>query len=136
MNDQYSQERANAMENEDVRNENVEHQPQVPENPAVMESPKTVVSGGQKPQEMLLDSQESQHFRDRWNEVQASFVDEPRSAVKDADALVSELMTHITQMIAGQRRTLETQWNQGDVSTEDLRQILQSYRAFFNRLLR
>jgi hypothetical protein len=63
------------------------------------------------------------------------------ASVRQADALVAEVMEQITQMLANQRRTLEGQWNPGDtsvgeVSTEDLRQILQSYRAFFNRLLK
>jgi len=85
--------------------------------------------------EMLFGSEETQHFRARWNEVQAKFVDEPRSSVQEADALVTELMTQFTQMVANERRTLEGQWNEGDVSTENLRQILKRYRAFFNRLL-
>jgi len=85
--------------------------------------------------EMLFGSEETQHFRDRWNEVQAKFVDEPRSSVQEADALITELMTQFSQRLANERCTLESQWNEGDVSTENLRQVLQSYRSFFNRLL-
>lgn len=101
--------------------------------------------------EMLLNSEEIQTFRSRWNEIQAKFVDEPGASVRQADALVAEVMAQVAQTLANQRRTLESQWNLGDtspgdtspgkvsptaVSTEDLRQILQSYRAFFNRLLK
>jgi hypothetical protein len=84
----------------------------------------------------LLNREESEHFRTRWNEIQGMFVDEPRSAVQQADALVSEVIEHITQMFANEHSLLEGQWNQGnDVSTEDLRKALQRYRSFFNRLV-
>ena len=84
----------------------------------------------------LLDGEESKHFRERWNEIQSHFVDEPRSAVQQADVLVSEVIEKITEMFAKEHGSLESQWNQGqDVSTEDLRRALQQYRSFFNRLV-
>jgi hypothetical protein len=84
----------------------------------------------------LLSREESEHYRTRWNEIQGKFVDEPRSAVQQADALVSEVIEQITQMFGNEHSSLEGQWNQGnDVSTEDLRKALQHYRSFFNRLV-
>jgi hypothetical protein len=84
----------------------------------------------------LLDREESEHLHTRWNEIQGGFVDEPRSAVQQADALVTEVIEKITQMFANEHSSLEGQWNQGnDVSTEDLRKALQRYRSFFNRLV-
>jgi len=84
----------------------------------------------------LLNHEESEHFRTRWNEIQGTFVDEPRAAVQQADALVSEVILHITQMFAKEHSALDSQWNQGsEVSTEDLRKALQHYRSFFNRLV-
>jgi len=84
----------------------------------------------------LLNREESEHFRTRWNEIQGKFVDEPRAAVQQADTLVSEVVEQITQMFANEHSSLESQWNQGnDVSTEDLRKALQHYRTFFNRLV-
>jgi hypothetical protein len=84
----------------------------------------------------LLDREESEHLRSRWNEIQGMFVDEPRSAVQQADALVSEVIEQITQMFTNEHSTLEGEWNQGnDVSTEDLRKSLKHYRSFFNRLV-
>jgi hypothetical protein len=84
----------------------------------------------------LLEREESEHLHTRWNEIQGKFVDEPRSAVQQADALVSEVIEKITQMFANEHSSLESQWNQGnDVSTEDLRKALQHYRSFFNRLV-
>lgn len=84
----------------------------------------------------LLNHEESEHFRTRWNEIQGRFVDEPRSAVQQADALVSDVIDKITEMFANEHSSLEGQWKEGkDVSTEDLRQALQHYRSFFNRLV-
>ena len=84
----------------------------------------------------LLSHEESEHFRTLWSEIQGKFVDEPRSAVQQADGLVSEVIEKITEMFSSERSSLEGQWKDGnDVSTEDLRQALQHYRSFFNRLV-
>jgi hypothetical protein len=84
----------------------------------------------------LLTREESEQLRMRWREVQGKFVDEPRHAVQEADELASEVVKIIVQMFASEHNSLEGQWNRGvDVSTEDLRQALQHYRSFFNRLV-
>jgi hypothetical protein len=84
----------------------------------------------------LLNREESENFRTRWNEIQGKFVDEPRSAVEQADELVTEVIELITEMFNNEHRSLEAQWNKGnDVSTEDLRIALQRYRSFFNSLV-
>src|SRR5262245_46626203 len=75
-------------------------------------------------------------FNGRWAEIQTGFVDEPRSAVQRADALVSDVITRIGDSFSRERGQLEQQWDRGgDVSTEDLRVALQRYRSFFSRLL-
>jgi hypothetical protein len=77
-----------------------------------------------------------QDLRGRWDQVQTGFVDEPRSAVKQADELVALAMKHLAETFANERGRLEQQWDRGDdVSTEDLRQTLRKYRSFFQRLL-
>jgi hypothetical protein len=69
--------------------------------------------------------------------VQAAFVDDPRAAVHQADALVVEVVQILTTSFTDERSRLERQWSEGeDVSTEDLRQALHRYRSFFERLLR
>ena len=84
----------------------------------------------------LLEADEQQSVIARWKEIQAQFVDEPRSAVQDADALVADLMQRLARTFAGERAQLESRWASGqDVSTEDLRQGLRRYRTFFERLL-
>jgi hypothetical protein len=85
--------------------------------------------------ELLAGDQRDRMGR-RWQEVQAAFVDEPRQAVQEADALVAELMQELAQLFAAERHRLEGQWSRGDqVSTEELRVSLQRYRSFFQRLL-
>jgi hypothetical protein len=84
----------------------------------------------------LLAGAELDEMVARWKEIQTQFVDEPRRAVHDADALVADLMQRLAQIFATERGNLESQWaGGGDVSTEDLRQGLQRYRSFFERLL-
>ena len=79
------------------------------------------------------DGQE--RFVARWQEIQAAFVDEPRRAVEDADALVVDMMDRLARMLAGERERLGSFGETGQVSTEDLRQGLQRYRALFEWLL-
>jgi hypothetical protein len=47
------------------------------------------------------------------NEIQGKFVDEPRSAVQQADALVAEVINKITRMFANEHSSLEAQWQEG-----------------------
>jgi hypothetical protein len=92
-------------------------------------------TGGQG-ESPLLPPEDMDQARARWQSVQGSFVDEPRSAVKEADQLVADLMGKLTDSFARERDRLEGQWSQGDeVSTEELRIALQRYRVFFERLL-
>ena len=84
----------------------------------------------------LLEDDELRSIRGQWKDIQAEFVDEPRKAVQEADALVAELMQRLAQTFASEREELESRWAGGeDVSTEDLRSGLRRYRSFFERLL-
>jgi hypothetical protein len=84
----------------------------------------------------LFPDQEANQMRDRWDVIQTGFVDEPRRAVEDADALVASAIRRLAETFAEERSHLEGQWDRGDhVSTEDLRLTLQRYRSFFHRIL-
>jgi len=84
----------------------------------------------------LFPEEELVGYRTRWDAVQTGFVDQPREAVEQADALVSQVVTRLTEVFTRERSTLEGQWTKGDnVSTEDLRVALTRYRSFFHRLL-
>ena len=84
----------------------------------------------------MFPGEETAGFRTRWDGIQTGFVDEPRKAVEEADALVAQVITRLTEVFANERSILEHQWDSGEqVSTEDLRLALQKYRSFFERLL-
>lgn len=84
----------------------------------------------------LFSANEAADLRRKWDSVQVQFVDAPRHAVEEADALVSATMKRLTEVFADERLTLEQQWDRNeDVSTEDFRLVLRRYRSFFSRLL-
>jgi polyhydroxyalkanoate synthesis regulator phasin len=84
----------------------------------------------------LLSGDSTASYRERWQEIQASFVDEPRTSVQEADRLVVEVIQELQSSFTSERETLEAQWQRGDdVETEDLRVAFQRYRSFFDRLL-
>ena len=84
----------------------------------------------------LFDDDEASTLRSQWDAIQTGFVDEPRKAVHEADVLVTQVVTRLSEVFREEKSTLEHQWDQGDqTSTEDLRMALRRYRSFFDRLL-
>jgi hypothetical protein len=134
MTDQFQQSHTQTADNEDGRRTTTVP---APEAPAGVRKPAAAAAGRSVEGAMaLLDNTEAGGFRSRWALIQASFVDEPRSAVEQGDALVAELMQRLAEVFAAERANLEAQWSTGsDVSTEDLRLALRRYRSFFDRLL-
>lgn len=122
--------------------ENVESQegvivPEASHEEAVQELNPMVVSKAEESKPLTwLKSEEVDELKSRWNMIQVQFVDEPRKSVEQADALVEEVLKRINQAFTDQRAALDEQWvNHEEISTEDLRVTLQSYRSFFNRFL-
>ena len=84
----------------------------------------------------LLPDEGRAEYQERWTSIQTKFIDEPKVCVQEADSLVAEVIQQLAANFAEQRKTLEQQWGSGgEASTEDLRQALQHYRSFFQRLL-
>jgi hypothetical protein len=84
----------------------------------------------------LFADDELAGLRARWDNVQASFVDDPRDCVQKADGLVLDVVGQLTTGFTEARSRLEEQWGRGEeASTEDLRVALKRYREFFERLL-
>jgi FtsZ-interacting cell division protein ZipA len=103
-----------------------------------------------------LDSSERAGFERRWSDVQAQFVDDPSTAVSNADRLVVEVMSargypveedfdhraddlsvrhpEVTQRYREARRIAQAN-EDGTVDTEDLRQAVTSYRSLVLALL-
>lgn len=75
-------------------------------------------------------------FRNRWNAVQSSFVDDPKDAVRHGDELVAQVMKSLAETFSNERTRLEEQFQNADqTSTEELRLAFRRYRSFFERLL-
>lgn len=83
----------------------------------------------------LLGESEAQELKSSWNDIQVRFVDDPRTAVEEADALVADVMQRVARVFANEREKMENRIATEKMSTEDLRVALQRYRSFFNRLL-
>lgn len=102
-----------------------------------------------------LDSSEREDFERRWREVQGEFVDDPSTAVRNADQLVVDVMSargypvedfdqraddlsvhhaEVTQRYREARRIAQANQD-GNVDTEDLRQAVTSYRSLVQALL-
>ncbi len=75
---------------------------------------------------------EANDLRQQWNAIQASFVDEPRAAVEEADRLVAGAVQRLSEAFAAERQSLS---RDSGVSTEDLRLTLQRYKSHLARLL-
>jgi hypothetical protein len=85
--------------------------------------------------ERLVPEDHAAAYGSRWDAVKGTFVDEPRKAVAQADALVGELLEELETLFREQRRSIEQGLDADETSTEDLRLALRRYRSFFERLL-
>jgi hypothetical protein len=70
----------------------------------------------------------------RWHEIQAMFVDDPRSAVEQAAGLAGSSAEALVTSVQERQRALTSAWQGDDTSTEELRIALQHYRTFWNSL--
>ncbi len=123
------------MEPESHRNEEVEHDQTDRTTGEDGESTSSGTARTEADQERLIPGDSAFDYQQRWEVIQAGFIDEPRESVSEADRLVEEVMGRVSDRFEEQRRALEEQWAQGEASTEDLRLALRRYRAFFERLL-
>ncbi|MEU0945041.1 hypothetical protein ABZ379_19925 [Streptomyces canus] len=92
----------------------------------------------------LLPHDECDKLSARLQHAVAGFVDEPRSAVEEADHVLEEVAARFADAVKQRRRTLRNSWQTGDggqnkaVSagdTEQLRLALRDYRELTERLL-
>lgn len=102
-----------------------------------------------------LDPAERTRFASRWIAVQSRFVDDPKSALGEADELVTEVMSErgypmndfdqrAADVSVDHPRVVEDyraahgiseRVGSNDATTEDMRQALVHYRALFSELL-
>ena len=121
----------------DVRN--VTDQQRAAERQRTTDTRTTDIRHEQTPDERpmpMFAGAEAAGYRTQWDAIQTGFVDEPRKAVQEADALVALVIKRLSEVFGDERSSLERQWGKGDeISTEELRVSLRRYRSFFERLL-
>jgi hypothetical protein len=81
----------------------------------------------------LLGSLDAGDIRNRFLDIQAGFIDEPRQAVEEAGRFVDDLVRQVADALHQQRGQLAGATD--EASTEDLRLALRAYRQFVDRLL-
>jgi hypothetical protein len=107
----------------------------------------------QKLQIKDLSPEQQQRFSDEWRMVQGRFVDDPRSAIGEADRLCQQVMdargypltgfdqqaedisVDHPEVVSNYRSAHEIAQQGDDASTEDLRQAMIHYRVVFGDLL-
>jgi hypothetical protein len=76
-----------------------------------------------------------QDFQQRWREVQWRFVDDPRAAADEAQALVNEALDRFSATVASRKSELDG-WRDADgADTEQMRMVVRRYRNLLDRLL-
>jgi hypothetical protein len=70
----------------------------------------------------------------RWREIQAMFVDDPRSSAEMAAGLVDDSVLALVASVREQQDSLLAAWHGENAGTEELRAAVQHYRAFGGRL--
>ena len=56
-----------------------------------------------------VQGDEATGYRTQWDAIQTGFVDEPRKAVEEADALVAQVIKRLSEVFADERTNLEQQ---------------------------
>ncbi len=75
---------------------------------------------------------EMSDFRQRFDQLQAEFIEEPREAVRKAEQLVEEAMNRMTSSMHERLQHMRGDAENGD--TENLRQAMRSLRDFIDTM--
>jgi hypothetical protein len=70
----------------------------------------------------------------RWHEIQAMFVDDPRTSVQLAANLLDDSTEAFVASLRERQQAMQSAWQGADADTEGLRTALQQYRALWDRL--
>jgi hypothetical protein len=71
---------------------------------------------------------------ERWHEIQAMFIDDPRSSAESAAGLVDDGVQALIASVREQQDSLLAAWHGENAGTEELRAAVQHSHAFANRL--
>ncbi|HWG13643.1 MAG TPA: hypothetical protein VG268_10275, partial [Streptosporangiaceae bacterium] len=76
-------------------------------------------------------------LHDDWARIQSSFVDDPHGSVSQAADLLAQVTGSLVSAVQERERTLRSEWDgRSDSDTENLRNALRDYRAFFELLIK
>jgi hypothetical protein len=94
----------------------------------------------EEPRLALFDGETTQRFRDRWQQLQLRFVDDPHAAAGLATALVDDVLAALRDAVDRQRSALADGQSDDGVDvhsgdTERLRVAVRRYRDFLDHLL-
>jgi hypothetical protein len=70
----------------------------------------------------------------RWSEILAAFVDDPRSSVEMAADAVDSAIEEFVTSIRTRQRALASRWQGSETDTEQLRTVLRDYRTFWHQV--
>ena len=90
-------------------------------------------AGGADAFEPVFGTDHAGDVRQRWRDIQASFVDDPHDSIGRAGKLTDEVLSTLTSGLENRRRALEEGVAEGD--TEQLRIALRQYRMMLDHVL-
>jgi hypothetical protein len=73
-------------------------------------------------------------LHDDWARIQSAFVDDPQGSVSQAADLVTQVTNSLVSALQEREQTLRGAWDKQGADTENLRNALRDYRAFFEQL--
>jgi hypothetical protein len=88
---------------------------------------------GQQPAAEVLPASDRPGYRERWDALQAGFIDDPRAAAQQADALIGEVLQRFTERHQALRGRIGESGEGSD--TESMRLVLREYRVIFTSLV-
>lgn len=68
----------------------------------------------------------------RWDQIQATFVDDPRGSVTQAASMADEAIEAFISAARERQAWLASSWQGPEAGTEELRTALRDYRAFWS----
>lgn len=105
-----------------------------------------------------LSQESKERYQERWDGVERTFVDEPRTALEEADGVVREILRErnfptesrdeasrglgvahpgvVEDFREAQRVRGETMSSEGETDLEGMRRAIQKYRSVYERLMR
>jgi hypothetical protein len=74
-------------------------------------------------------------YRQRFDVIQAEFIEEPRAAVQKAESLMAEVVEHMIDALHNRMQSIHKDVSgDGEIDTERLRLVMRSYRELIDSM--